>query len=57
MESWKDTGKDYIYHIEVGKYVYVGQSRASKEGSRLKYRLQAPFRMTNITGDGTGSAT
>lgn len=34
---------EYIYHIQVGKVIYVGQSTAKKPGSRLIYRLLAPF--------------
>ena len=48
MASWKDAGQDYIYHIYVGNAVYVGQSKAKSPGSRLKYRLRAPFSFTTI---------
>ena len=36
INSWADTGEKYIYHIECGTYIYVGQSKAKKVGSRLK---------------------
>ena len=36
INNWADTGEKYIYHIECGTYIYVGQSKAKKIGSRLK---------------------
>ena len=36
INDWVETGDKYIYHIECGPYIYVGQSKAKKAGSRLK---------------------
>lgn len=36
INDWVETGDKYIYHIECGTYIYVGQSKAKKIGSRLK---------------------
>lgn len=36
INDWVETGDKYIYHIECGPYIYIGQSKAKKAGSRLK---------------------
>lgn len=43
MAYFDNVGQEYIYHIEINKKIYIGQSTASKEGSRLYYRLRAAF--------------